>query len=196
MTNRQPAEGFPPADYIHEFMEGRCWTQKRLASELGYSRSFVSDLLSGKRGVSQGLAKDLARVFGSSAILWVGLEQAYQEWRKRGEAQHGRIAALEGENERLKAALKQGQREPDGRLVFQVAIQGLPAMDASPLEVARSLCGQYFGPALWPHFGLLCSVRPEQDSVHRAALAPEGPTCCSENPGANAGCCPDRLSRS
>ncbi len=85
-TLRFPAEAFPPNEYIREFMEGHKWTQKKLADELGYSRSFVSDLLSGKRGVSQRLAKDLARVFGTSAILWVNLEHAYQEWRKRGEA--------------------------------------------------------------------------------------------------------------
>lgn len=85
MTNRTPAEGFPPGDYIREFMEERGWIASDLAVRLNYSESFISDLLAGRRGVSQRVAHDLARVFGTSAILWVNLEHAYQQWRLRSE---------------------------------------------------------------------------------------------------------------
>lgn len=84
-TLRMPAEGFPPSDYIREFMEGRGWTQKQLATEMRYSASFVSDLLAGKRGISQGVARRLGDVFGTSAILWLNLEDQYQLWRLRSE---------------------------------------------------------------------------------------------------------------
>ncbi len=83
MSERRAAQAFPPGDYIKEFIEGRGWTQKELARKLGCSQAYVSDLICGRRGVSQKMSHRLAKVFETSALLWLSLEHEYQAWRTR-----------------------------------------------------------------------------------------------------------------
>ncbi len=77
MGDRRAAQAFPPGDYIKEFIEGRGWTQKELAGRLGCSQAYVSYLICGRRGVSQKISYRLAKVFGTSALLWLNLEHEY-----------------------------------------------------------------------------------------------------------------------
>ena len=53
-------------------------TQASFASYLGVSRLTVSEILNEKRGISALMALRLARYFGCSAELWLGLQQDFE----------------------------------------------------------------------------------------------------------------------
>jgi HTH-type transcriptional regulator/antitoxin HigA len=78
MAERRAAEVFPPGDFIKEELEARDWSQADLAEIMGRSAKEVSDLVSGKRAISLGIAKELGAAFGTSAQYWVNLESSYQ----------------------------------------------------------------------------------------------------------------------
>lgn len=78
MTNRIPAEVFPPGEYIKEELEARGWTQNDLAEIMGVYPRTISELVSARRGVTPETARGLGAAFGTSAQLWMNLESAYQ----------------------------------------------------------------------------------------------------------------------
>lgn len=49
----------------------------RLAREIAVSPARVSDIVNGRRGISADTALRLARFFGVSAELWIGLQADY-----------------------------------------------------------------------------------------------------------------------
>ena len=69
-------------------------TGSGLAAAVGVSRRTVSELLRERRAVSPGMALRLARLFGSSAEFWLGLQRGVDLWDAE--------AALEGELRRIK----------------------------------------------------------------------------------------------
>src|SRR2546422_2668331 len=54
--------------------------QKQLAKALGVSRLTISEIVLEKRGVSPDLAIRLAKYFGTSPDLWVGLQKDVDLW--------------------------------------------------------------------------------------------------------------------
>ena len=78
MTDRVPAEIFPPGEFIKEEIEARNWTQNDLAKILGLSLRLVSEIIAGKRAITPNTAKQLAAAFGTGAQLWMNLDRAYQ----------------------------------------------------------------------------------------------------------------------
>ena len=54
MSERRPAEVFPPGDVIKEELEARAWTQTDLAEILGRPQRVVSEIIHGKRAISHG----------------------------------------------------------------------------------------------------------------------------------------------
>jgi HTH-type transcriptional regulator/antitoxin HigA len=83
MTNRIPAEVFPPGEYIKDELEERGWTQLDLAEILGRPLQLVSEIILGKRGISPETARGLAEAFGTSAQLWLNLDAAWQLYNSR-----------------------------------------------------------------------------------------------------------------
>ena len=83
MTERIPAEAFPPGEYIEEYLEDRHWTQGELAVILGCPVSAVNDIVTGKIGLTPAVAEGLAGAFGTSASLWLNLDSAYRLWMSR-----------------------------------------------------------------------------------------------------------------
>ncbi len=67
-----------PGDTIVDLLEERNWTQAELASRLGASRKFVSQLVSGKASLSESVAIRLARVLGSTVRFWLNREADYR----------------------------------------------------------------------------------------------------------------------
>ena len=84
MGNPPPAEGFPPGEFILDFLEGRGWTQVDLADVLGWPVQRVNQLVQGKRGISVDTAKGLASAFGTTAELWLNLNSAWQLYLAQG----------------------------------------------------------------------------------------------------------------
>ena len=78
MTNRKPAEVFPPGDFLLEELEIRGWTQVDLAEILGRPPMVVNSIVNGKRSITPETAKGIAEAFGTSAEYWLRLEAAFQ----------------------------------------------------------------------------------------------------------------------
>lgn len=67
-----------PAKVIEDELQARAWTALDLAAQLEQPESFVTALLEAREVISPVLALKLGAVFGTSAELWLGLENAYQ----------------------------------------------------------------------------------------------------------------------
>lgn len=78
MTERIPAQTFPPAEFIRDELEARGWTQTEFATVLGRPLQFVNELLSGRKAITPDTAISLGKAFSTSAELWVNLEGAYR----------------------------------------------------------------------------------------------------------------------
>ena len=78
MSDRKPAEVFPPGEFIKEELDAREWAQEDLAEILGRPTRLVNELIAGKRGITPETAKGLGEAFDTSAQLWMNLESAYR----------------------------------------------------------------------------------------------------------------------
>jgi HTH-type transcriptional regulator / antitoxin HigA len=78
MTDRVPAEVFPPGEFIRDELEARGWTQQDLAQILDRPLVAVNQIITGKRAITPETAKGLASAFGTSADVWLNMESAYQ----------------------------------------------------------------------------------------------------------------------
>jgi HTH-type transcriptional regulator/antitoxin HigA len=78
MSERIPAEVFPPGEFVKEELEARGWTQADLAEILGRPPRLINEIINGKRAISPETAKGLGEAFGTGAQFWMNLESAYQ----------------------------------------------------------------------------------------------------------------------
>lgn len=78
MSNRVPAEVFPPGEFIRDELEERGWSQIDLAEIIGRAPRLVSEVINGKRGITPETALALGKAFGTSAQLWLNLESTYR----------------------------------------------------------------------------------------------------------------------
>ncbi len=78
MKDFVPAETFSPGEYLRDELEERGWTQAEFAEIIGRPPRLVSELISGKRGITPDTAADLAAALGTSAQVWMNLDAAYQ----------------------------------------------------------------------------------------------------------------------
>ena len=85
MKTFKPAEVFPPGDFIADELEERGWSQADLAEILGKSETTVSLMVTGRRSITPGTAKDLSAAFGSSPQYWMNLQALYDLWRTEEE---------------------------------------------------------------------------------------------------------------
>ncbi|HKJ95798.1 MAG TPA: HigA family addiction module antitoxin [Gammaproteobacteria bacterium] len=69
----------PPGETIADVLDERDWTQKDLATRLGYSEKHVSQLVTGKAPVTEDTALRLERVLGTPAGFWLAREARYRE---------------------------------------------------------------------------------------------------------------------
>jgi addiction module HigA family antidote len=63
---------------LHDFMEPMGITAYRLGKETGVSSQHIGRIISGKRGIGGDVALRLARFFGTSAQVWMGLQAQYE----------------------------------------------------------------------------------------------------------------------
>jgi HTH-type transcriptional regulator/antitoxin HigA len=78
MSNRIPAEVFPPGEFILDELEERGWTQTNLARITGRPESTICSLILGKKTVTEEIAVELGSAFGTSPHFWLNLENAYR----------------------------------------------------------------------------------------------------------------------
>ncbi len=79
MSERLPAERFPPGGYIRERLEARRWTPPDLAATMGVHVIHVREIIAGEAEITPDIAEALAKALGTSAEFWLNLEAAYQE---------------------------------------------------------------------------------------------------------------------
>ena len=79
----EPAEVFPPIEFIEEELRARKWTLEKLATKMGgdfntnlCALEFLQCRDKGVRLGEEG-ADGLARAFGTSAEYWLNLEKAW-----------------------------------------------------------------------------------------------------------------------
>src|SRR5688500_12538470 len=77
-TKRRPTH--PGTVLFREFLDPMGMTQSELARRLGISFPRVNEIINGKRAVTPDTALRLARLFGTTAELWLGLQQAVDLW--------------------------------------------------------------------------------------------------------------------
>ncbi len=90
MSDRTPAEVFPPGEFIRDELEARGWTQVEFAEILGRPPKTVSEILSGKRAITPETAQGLGEAFDVDPQFWMNLESAYRLSRLR--VQKGEVA--------------------------------------------------------------------------------------------------------
>src|SRR5687767_14277918 len=78
MTNREPAEVFPPGDFLKEELDERGWSQQELADILDRPPRLISEIIGGKRAITPETAIGLSEAFDTSADYWMNLESQYQ----------------------------------------------------------------------------------------------------------------------
>lgn len=71
-------EVFPPGDFIREELEARGWTQSDFARILGRPLQAVNEIINGRKRITAETAKEIAMALGTSAELWLNLENAYR----------------------------------------------------------------------------------------------------------------------
>jgi addiction module HigA family antidote len=65
---------------MEEFVKPLGLTQTELAASLGVSYPRLNEIVKGRRSVTPDTALRLARVLGTSAELWLGLQQDWDLW--------------------------------------------------------------------------------------------------------------------
>ncbi len=89
MSERLPAEVWPAAEFVREFMDERGWSIAQLAEASGLSKRITGLVARGDHMVTEEIAVALARAFGTSKELWINLEAAYfnqclhEEWERQ-----------------------------------------------------------------------------------------------------------------
>lgn len=74
---RRPAETFPPCDYITAELDSRGWGLTWLTFLTGLNRAYCKEILCGEQPITPDVAATLARVFGTSAEMWLNLQASW-----------------------------------------------------------------------------------------------------------------------
>jgi antitoxin HigA-1 len=78
MANRKSLELIHPGEILsEEFMKPLGISINKLAGDIGVSRHLISAIVSRKRPISADIALRLAKYFGASSELWLGLQSDY-----------------------------------------------------------------------------------------------------------------------
>lgn len=92
MTSRSsPAILYPPGERLLEEIESRGWTQQDFAKIVGRPPQVISEIVSGKKGITPQTALEFGKAFGMSAEFWNRLEADYQLYLLRKKPSDGSI---------------------------------------------------------------------------------------------------------
>lgn len=81
MTERIPAEEFPPGEFLADELEARGWTQVEFAEIIQRPTKLVNEIIAAKKSITPDTAREFAAALGTSPQYWLNLESAYQLWR-------------------------------------------------------------------------------------------------------------------
>ncbi len=136
-----PAEVFRPGEFIGEELEVRGWSQRDLAEIMGCSPRLVNEIIRGKRAITPETARRLGAAFGTSAALWLNLENA---WRLR---------RLESNDEPVRRRARLYELAPVKELIRRGWIRAARDIDELESEICRFFAIDRIDeePVLLPH---------------------------------------------
>ena len=103
MSERIPAEVFPPGEFLADELRERGWTQSEFAEIVRRPIKRVNEIIAGKKSITPETAREFAAALGTSPQYWLNLESAYQLWKSAPSAAEeiiAREAKLPGEESR------------------------------------------------------------------------------------------------
>lgn len=68
---------------LEDFIKAYNFTISEFALRIGTSRKNLSEIVNGKTGISAEMALKLSKVLGTSAQLWLNMQQAYDLWHAK-----------------------------------------------------------------------------------------------------------------
>lgn len=80
--NTSLAEAFPAGGYLADELDERGWSQAEFAEILGRPAQFVSEIVSGKKEITRESAAQIGAALGTSAELWLNLQDSYYLWKQ------------------------------------------------------------------------------------------------------------------
>jgi HTH-type transcriptional regulator / antitoxin HigA len=92
MTERIPAEVFPPGEFLADELEARGWTQMEFAEIIRRPTKLVNEIIAGKKSITPETAREFAAALGTTPQYWLNLEYAYQLWKTAPSASEEIIA--------------------------------------------------------------------------------------------------------
>jgi len=79
MTNQRKLAPVHPGEVLlEEFLKPMGLSQSRVALAIGVHPRRINEIVLGKRGITADTALRLAKFFGTSAELWLGLQKDYE----------------------------------------------------------------------------------------------------------------------
>ena len=81
MSERVPAEVFPPGEFLADELQARGWTQVEFAEIIQRPNQLVNEVIKGNRSITPDTAREISAALGTNAQYWLNLEAAYQLWR-------------------------------------------------------------------------------------------------------------------
>ena len=78
MTDRIPAEVFPPGEFLRDELDERNWTQTEFAEIIGRPTRLVNEVIAGKRAITPETAREFSAALNTSAQFWMNLETSYR----------------------------------------------------------------------------------------------------------------------
>jgi HTH-type transcriptional regulator / antitoxin HigA len=76
----RPAEVYPPGEFLRDELAARGWTQAQFAAILGRPAQLVNQILNGRKRITDQTALEIAAALGTSAKIWLNLENTYRLW--------------------------------------------------------------------------------------------------------------------
>jgi HTH-type transcriptional regulator/antitoxin HigA len=93
-TTSNPAEAFPPGEYLRDELDEREWTITEFAEIIGRPIQAVSEILNGKKEITTDTAMAFADALGTTPSLWLNLQTNYRVWTRRNEEQSGVLSPV------------------------------------------------------------------------------------------------------
>ena len=97
------AEAFPVGEFLADELAERNWTQAEFAEILGRPAQFVSEIILGKKEITRESAAQIGAAIGTSAEMWLNLQDDYHLWRQSQDDQ----AQKRLDDVRLRARMKE-----------------------------------------------------------------------------------------
>jgi len=81
MSERIPAEVFPPGEFLADELDARGRTQTEFAEIIRRPVKVVNEVIAGKKAVTIDTTREFAAALGTSSQYWMNLQTSYDLWQ-------------------------------------------------------------------------------------------------------------------